>query len=83
MPIYSRGQIWSKILPLNSTHLDFADFHYEISGNWINIFNSCYTEFLSCIVTVVGCRADQKKLLLTQSHICIEQYDANVTDGQR
>ena len=44
MPISSMGWIWSKFYPLYSTHFGFfffffADFHCNMSGNWINIYN--------------------------------------------
>ena len=35
---------FGQILPLRSTHFRFffADFHWDMSGNWINIYNLCY-----------------------------------------
>ena len=41
--ISSSGQTWSKIYTLDSTYLGcFADFHWNMSGNSINIYNLCY-----------------------------------------
>ena len=40
MPISRMGPIRSKFYPLDSTHfVIFAGFHWDISGNWIDIYN--------------------------------------------
>ena len=40
MPISSSGRIWDKFYPLDPIHfISFAGFHWDISGNWINIYS--------------------------------------------